>query len=73
MAILGKKISERSVRLLGANIVGMCLYLSFARGSWEYVLGREKRTTGEIEKLARQMTDFAVGGLKALDLPDEGD
>ena len=59
--------------MLGANIVGMCLYFCFGRGNWEFALGKSDLTAEDIGELAKQITVFAMGGLKAIEVPEEGE
>lgn len=71
-ALLGPQIPESRVRLAAMSVVGQCLLYHHQRPVLERLYGAHAVTAKEIERLARHITAFSLGGLRHLRKREDG-
>ena len=57
--------TEEEIRLCVHSVIGQCAFYNFSRPLRERMLGTKPMTEEELEKLARHITRFSLGGLIA--------
>ena len=65
-AILGPDANEESVRRSSMSIIGQCLYYQKARRAVQRIDPDFSYNPASIERLADHITEFSLGGLRAL-------
>lgn len=65
-ALLGPRASESRVRLAALSVVGQCMLYRHNRPVLERLYGPETASARQIERLARHITDFSLGGLQQI-------
>lgn len=63
---LGKQLSEQQLRLCMQSVIGQCVFYNFSRPMRERLLGKTSLTKEEIERIARHIATFSIGGLKEI-------
>ncbi len=63
---LGTSIDETQLRLCMHSIIGQCAFYNFSRPLRERVLGCNTMSEEEIERTARHIATFSLGGLKEI-------
>lgn len=64
--LLGPEAGERQLLYCEVSLINQCLSANFTRGRRKLLLGRERFSAAELEELARHITDFSLGGLRAI-------
>ena len=70
---LGPDASDEDVLFCEISIINQCLSVNFLKDRREFLLGREQLSKPAVETLARHITAFSLGGLRAVreaTLPD---
>lgn len=62
----GAAIDEARLRYCMHSIIGMCAFYNFSRPLRQRVLGHETMSEEEIERTARHIATFALGGLERI-------
>lgn len=64
--LLGPDAGENDVLFCEISIINQCLSVNFFRERRGFVLGREHLSKNEVETLARHITTFSLGGIRAV-------
>jgi AcrR family transcriptional regulator len=64
--MLGPGFDEQTLMLCQHSIIGQCAFYNFSRPLREKVLGRSLLSEKEIERTARHIARFSLGGLNAV-------
>lgn len=64
--LLGPEASDENVLLCEVSIINQCLSVNFFRERRGFVLGREHLSKTAVEDLARHITRFSLGGIRAV-------
>jgi AcrR family transcriptional regulator len=64
--LLGPEAGENDVLFCEISIINQCLSVNFFRERRGFVLGREHLSKNEVETLARHITTFSLGGIRAV-------
>lgn len=64
--VLGEDIGDGQFRHCMHSIIGQCAFYNFSRPLRERVLGKKSMTEEEIQKTARHIARFSLGGLEAI-------
>ncbi len=59
-------MSEEQLRLCMFSIIGMCAFYNYSRPMRERIMGCKAMSDEEIEKTARHIAVFSIGGVEAL-------
>jgi len=62
--MLGPDFNEQAVQLCMHSIIGQCAFYNFSRPLREHVIGKQTMTEEEIDRTARHIARFSLGGLK---------
>lgn len=63
---LGEDIDDRELLICKHSIIGQCAFFNFSRPLRERVLGKVNMTEDEMNRAARHIARFSLGGLKEL-------
>jgi AcrR family transcriptional regulator len=63
---LKTKLEEEDIRLCMHSIIGQCAFYNFGRALRERVIGKKTMSEEEIERMARHIARFSMGGLKEI-------
>lgn len=63
---LGEGFDEEQLKRCKRSIIGQCAFYNFSRPLRERVLGKKRLTEAEIERTARHIARFSLGGLNAV-------
>ena len=64
--MLGKDFDEHQLFLCKHSIIGQCAFYNFSRPLRERVIGKETMSEEEIDRIARHIARFSLGGLKEI-------
>ena len=64
--IIGKQASEDQILYCEISIMNQCLSANFIKGRRKLLFGHEHLTESDLEKLARHITEFSLGGIRAI-------
>ena len=64
--LLGSGASDEDVLFCEISIINQCLSVNFFKERRKFVLGREHVPDAEVENLARHITRFSLGGIRAV-------
>jgi TetR/AcrR family transcriptional regulator, regulator of cefoperazone and chloramphenicol sensitivity len=64
--LLGPGLSSEAVRFCALSIMGQCVYYHHARAVLSRLYPEQKTGRDEIARLVTHITEFSLGGLKAL-------
>jgi len=59
-------VTEGEIQLCIYSVVGQCAFYNFSRPLRERIMGEKNMNEEEIEKLARHIARFSIGGLKEI-------
>lgn len=62
----GEELSEEQLRNCMHSIIGQCAFFNFSRPLREPVMGRKRLSEEEIDRIARHIAAFSMGGLQAV-------
>jgi TetR/AcrR family transcriptional regulator, regulator of cefoperazone and chloramphenicol sensitivity len=60
------QLSDTQFQLCLHGIIGQCVFFNFSRPLRERMMGKKKMSEQSIEKIARHITRFSLGGIKAI-------
>jgi len=63
---LGPDASDENVLFCEISIINQCLSVNFIKEQRKYLLGREQLSKPAVEALARHITAFSLGGMRAI-------
>lgn len=63
---LEPELTEEEIRLCVHSVISQCAFYNFSRPLRERMLGDQTMTEDELEKLARHIAKFSLGGLNAM-------
>ena len=63
---VGPKASAEDVLFCEISIINQCLSVNFLKDRRRFLLGREHLSKSAVKALARHITDFSVGGMRAI-------
>ena len=66
---LGKPIKKQELQLCLNSIIGQCVFYNFSRPLRERVMGKKSISEKEIDRIARHIARFSLGGLSAIKEP----
>ncbi len=64
--MLGKELDEQQLFLCKNSIIGQCAFYNFSRPLRERVIGKKNMPEEEIDRIARHIARFSLGGLKEI-------
>jgi AcrR family transcriptional regulator len=64
--VLGEEIGEPRLRLCMHSMIGQCAFYNFSRPLRERVMGSKSISEEEINRIARHIARFSLGGLKEI-------
>ena len=64
--LLGSGASEQHVLFCEISIINQCLSVNFFKERRSFLLGRERLSKSAVENLARHITTFSLGGIRAV-------
>ena len=64
--LLGPEASDEDVLFCEVSIINQCLSVNFFKERRNFVLGREHMSQTAVENLARHITVFSLGGIRAV-------
>ena len=64
--MLGPDFDEAALMLCRNSIIGQCAFYNFSRPLRQHMLGRQTMTEEEIDRTARHIARFSLGGLNAI-------
>lgn len=64
--LLGPSVDRQQVLYCEISLINQCLSANFFKGRRKLLLGRERLTRAQLEALARHITDFSLGGIRAI-------
>ena len=64
--MLGEGIDEQTLLLCKRSIIGQCAFYNFSRPLRERLMGCASMSEEEIDRIARHIAHFSLGGLKAI-------
>ncbi len=65
-AALEQKVPEETIRMCMHSIIGQCAFYNFGRALRERVIGKKTLSKDEIERVARHIATFSMGGIKEI-------
>jgi len=65
-AALGEQAGEQHIRLCMNSIIAQCAFYNFSRPLRERIIGRKTMSEEEIDRIARHIARFSLGGLKEI-------
>jgi TetR/AcrR family transcriptional regulator, regulator of cefoperazone and chloramphenicol sensitivity len=69
--LLGPAASRQQVLYCEISLINQCLSANFFKGRRKLLFGREHFSRAQLQELARHITDFSLGGIKAVRLLSE--
>ncbi len=66
---LGTQMKKKELQLCMNSIIGQCVFYNFSRPLRERVMGKKSITEEEIDRIARHIARFSLGGLSAIKEP----
>jgi len=64
--VLGDAVDSQVLMGCKLSIIGQCAFYNFSRPLRGHILGKETLTERELDRMARHITQFSVGGLKEM-------
>lgn len=64
--MLGEDFTEHQLFLCKSSIIGQCAFYNFSRPLRERVIGKKSMSEEEIDRIARHIAQFSLGGLKEI-------
>jgi len=64
--LLGPEASDEDVLFCEISIINQCLSVNFFQERRKFLLGRERISKNAVEHLARHITKFSLGGIRAV-------
>ena len=64
--LLGPEASDEDVLFCEISIINQCLSVNFFKERRKFLLGRERMSKNAVETLARHITTFSLGGIRAV-------
>jgi len=64
--LLGPRASDEDVLFCEISIINQCLSVNFFEERRKFLLGRERMSKNAVEALARHITTFSLGGIRAV-------
>ena len=64
--LLGPEASEQQVLFCEISIINQCLSVNFFKERRSFLLGSERLSKSAVENLARHITTFSLGGIRAV-------
>jgi AcrR family transcriptional regulator len=64
--LLGPRASEQQLLYCEISLINQCLSANFFKGRRRLLFGRERFSRPQLEALARHITDFSLGGMRAI-------
>jgi AcrR family transcriptional regulator len=64
--LLGPAASDDQVLYCEISLINQCLSANFSRGRRKLLFGRERFSRAQLQGLARHITDFSLGGIRAI-------
>lgn len=64
--LIGDGATDQQVLYCEVSIINQCLSANFMKGRRKLMFGRERFTKRQLEQLARHITEFSLGGIRAI-------
>ena len=62
----GSELDEHTLFLCVHSIIGQCAFYNFSRPLREHMIGQKTMTESEIDRIARHIARFSLGGIKEI-------
>ena len=62
----GSELDEHTIFLCVHSIIGQCAFYNFSRPLREHMIGQKTMTEAEIDRIARHISSFSLGGIKEI-------